>query len=103
MESKCNLKDCNNQLNKNNVSYVHKWREYGGYSEGIYPRYFCSEKCLTKFEKNSKCNFCGIVAYQHRDYIKGTDGYTYCNDNEEITVGNTTCYNQVLHMDYINK
>ena len=93
MENKCIL--CNNLPNTNYTIYVHKWREYGGYSKYEYPRYICSKECLTEFENNYKCNFCSMVCYDWRNYKKGDDGFTYCND-DETTIDNTKCYN--LHM-----
>ena len=75
------------------VSMVHKWRLYGGYSNYLYPRYFCSTKCLDIFERDFRCNHCNIVKYDGEQYKKGTDGMIYCNDEYEITIGDTPCYN----------
>ncbi len=97
MEDKCNL--CTNLQESNYIVYVHKYREYGGYSKGEYPRYFCSQECLVKYEKNGKCNFCGMVCYDWRETKKGDDGYTYCND-DDISVGDTTCYNQAFNQPF---
>ena len=95
METKCNLKDCTNNSNQNIISYVHKWQEYGGYSQYEYPRFFCSHECLNDYEKNHKCNYCGIVCYDWREYKKGIDGFTYCDSINDISVGSDTCYNHV--------
>jgi hypothetical protein len=96
METKCDLIDCTNNSNQNIISYIHKWREYGGYSQNEYPRFFCSQECLNFYEKNYKCNYCHIVLYDWRNNIKATNEYTYCDDEDELTIGNTTCYNQWL-------
>ncbi len=95
MDKKCIL--CDNISDTYYKVFVHKWREYGGYSNLEYPRYLCSKKCVNNYEKNNRCNFCHIVKYEYRYYKKGNDGFTYCNDLDEITVGNTTCYNQVFN------
>jgi hypothetical protein len=96
------INDNNNSLcyicNINNkkeefVSMVHKWREYGGYSKMIYPRYFCSTNCLEIFERDFRCNHCHIISYEGDQCKKGPDGMTYCNDECEITIGDTPCYN----------
>jgi hypothetical protein len=75
------------------VSMVHKWRLYGGYSKYLYPRYFCSTKCIEIFERDLRCNYCNIIIYNGEQYKKGADGMTYCNDEFEITIGDTPCYN----------
>ncbi len=93
MENKCTL--CNYISDSNYILYVHKWREYGGYSKNSYARYFCSKECLNNYENNYKCNYCNIVMYDWREYKKGPDGFSYCNDEYEITIGNTTCYKQL--------
>ncbi len=88
--NKCNICKNNNQ-NENFFSMVHKWREYGGYSKNLYPRYFCSAECLEIFEQDFRCNHCHIVTYEWNDYKKGPDGMTYC-DNDELTIGDKPCY-----------
>jgi hypothetical protein len=82
----------NTDQNEKYVSYVHKWRPYGGYSKESYPRYFCSQECLDVFEKESRCNHCHIIVYNGVEYKKGDDGYMYCYDEFELTVGNRPCY-----------
>ncbi len=82
-----------NHKNENYVSMVHKWREYGGYSKYSYPRYFCSIDCLEHFEQEFRCNHCHIVRYDWIEHKKGPDGFTYCNDENELTVGDVPCYN----------
>ncbi len=82
--------------NKNEVKeefYLmnHKWREYGGYSQGIYSRHVCSKECLEIYERDYRCNYCHIITYEWNDYKKGPDGFTYC-DNDELTVGDKPCY-----------
>jgi hypothetical protein len=74
------------------VSMVHKWRPYGGYSEGVYPRYFCSKECLAFYEKEYRCNHCHIVKYDGVKYKKGKDGMVYCYDELELTIGEKPCY-----------
>jgi hypothetical protein len=74
------------------VSMCHKWREYRGYSSGALPRYTCSKECLDYYEKNYKCNQCKIVTYDWNQYIKASDGFTYCDNEHEITVGDKPCY-----------
>ena len=89
----CNL--CKNKITENDIiSWVHKIRPYGGYSKYLYPRYFCSKNCLDYYNKNHKCNLCGVVEYDYRNYSIGNDGYTYCDDIDEMTIGDDTCYNQ---------
>jgi hypothetical protein len=88
----CNICKKNNK-NENYISWVHKWRPYGGYSKYEYPRYFCSTDCLENFERNFRCNHCHIVTYDWNNYKKGPDGMTYCDDELEITIGDTPCYN----------
>ena len=44
----CNICRINN-TKEEFVSMVHKWREYGGYSNNLYPRYVCSTECLKIF------------------------------------------------------
>jgi hypothetical protein len=95
MENKCFL--CDNKSNENYISYVRKWREYTGYSKYEYPRYLCSYECLNNYEKNNKCNYCNIVLYEGVEYIKGNDGFSYCNDYYYITIGDKTCYNYYLN------
>jgi hypothetical protein len=75
------------------VLMVHKWREYDGYSKYLYPRYFCSAECLEIFKRDFKCNHCHIVTYEWNEYKKGPDSLLYCNDEREITIGDTSCYN----------
>jgi hypothetical protein len=82
-----------NNEKKEFVSLVHKWRPYGGYSKYEYPRYFCSTECLEIYERDFRCNHCHIVTYEWREYKKGQDGLLYCNDEHEITIGDTPCYN----------
>ncbi len=69
------------------ICYVHKDRPYGGYSKNEYPRYLCSQKCLDKYEKTSRCNLCHIIIYEDSLVIQGNDEYLYCDDIN-------TCYNQ---------
>jgi hypothetical protein len=85
-----------NYENEAFVSMVHKWRDYGGYSEFTYPRNFCSKKCLDTFEKYWRCNHCHIVMYDWVKYKKGTDGMTYCNDESYLTVGDKPCFQLVM-------
>ncbi len=95
MDTKNKQYCCNNLTSDTEfISYIHKWKEYGGYSKREYPRFFCSKECLTEFEKNYKCNFCGMICYEWRNYKKGQDGFTYCDNINDISIGNTTCYNQ---------
>ena len=82
----------NNQKDDNYVSFVHKWHLYNGYSKSAYPRHFCSKECLNIFEKQYRCNHCNIIIYDWVEYKKAEDGFTYCNDQDEITVGNKPCY-----------
>jgi hypothetical protein len=97
METKCTLcnKLCNNISDPNYTVYVHKWRDYGGYSQTQYPKYLCSQECLDYYKKNYKCNHCHIIVYDWRNYQVGPDDYIYCND-EEVTLDDDTCYNQSL-------
>lgn len=88
----CNICKKNNK-NENYISWVHKWREYGGYSKFSYPRFFCSTDCLENFERNFRCNHCHIVNYEWKEYKEGPDGFTYCYDENELTVGDKPCYN----------
>ncbi len=91
--------------NKNDeqyVSYVHKWHLYNGYTKGVYPRYFCSKVCLDFFEKNFRCNHCHIVAYEGVEYKEGDDGFIYCYDEIDITIGPRPCY-QILFQEVISK
>lgn len=46
------------------ISYVHKSRQYGGYSKYEYPRNFCSKECVAIFEKDFRCNNCHIISYE---------------------------------------
>ncbi len=94
MDKTCNM--CkNNQIDEKYVSMVHKWREYHGYSQLLYPRYFCSKECLEFFEKEFRCNHCHIVVYDGVDYKTGKDGMTYCYDEVQITIGDRPCYDIV--------
>ena len=51
--------------------------------------------CLNIFEKEYRCNHCNIIIYDSTEYKKAEDGFTYCNDEDELTVGNKPCY-QIL-------
>ncbi len=93
VRDKCNICNKNNK-NEQFVSMVHKWREYGGYSQNLYPRYFCSNECLEIFERDFRCNYCHIVTYDWNNYQKGPDGFTYCDNEMEITIGDKPCYYQ---------
>ena len=96
MDTICNM--CkNNKTDEKYVSMVHKWREYGGYSKGTYPRYFCSEKCLNVFEKECRCNHCHIAIYNGVEYKKGKGGMIYCYDELELTIGEQPCYYLVIN------
>jgi hypothetical protein len=88
----CTICNINNKKD-DFFSMVHKWREYGGYSKMLYPRYVCSAECLEIFEREFRCNHCHIITYEGNQYKKGVDGMTYCNDEYEITIGDTPCYN----------
>jgi hypothetical protein len=92
-DKKCTICD-NDYKNEEFVSMVHKWRQYGGYSEYSYPRFFCSKECLDIFEKDFRCNHCHILKYDHVEYKKGDDGMSYCNDESEITINDKPCYQQ---------
>ena len=87
----CNICHINNKKEEF-VSMVHKWQEYGGYSNNLYPRYVCSTECLKIFERDFRCNHCHIITYKSNQYKKGDDGMTYCNDEIDITIGDKPCY-----------
>lgn len=92
---------CNKSETKEEFySMCHKWRECGGYSSMTYPRYTCSKKCLDIYEKNERCNHCHIVKYDWNQYIKGSDGFTYCNNKYELTVGDKPCYYIKFNLPY---
>ncbi len=90
-----NCHECKNKVNNDTeyICYVHKDRQYGGYSKNEYPRLFCSNKCLNKYEKTGKCNLCNIIIYDWSLIKKGDDDYLYCDDNDQCNIGNDTCYN----------
>jgi hypothetical protein len=86
---------CNNNFNKEIVyiSKVHKYKPYHGYTSWSYSKYLCSSECLENYEKTYRCNLCHIIIYENALIKKGYDGFVYCNDIYECTIGNTTCYN----------
>ena len=44
----------------------------------------------------TKCNHYHIIMYDWHSNVKATDDFIYYNDKDELTIGNTTCYNQWL-------
>jgi hypothetical protein len=84
-----------NKTDHTYISYVHKLHLYNGYAKVEYQRYFCSKECLDIFEKKFRCNHCHIVTYDDLEYKTGEDGFTYCNDENELTIGDKPCY-QIL-------
>jgi hypothetical protein len=81
---------CDNNYSLDYISYVHKDTERHGYSDDVYPRYCCSQKCLDDYNKNCRCNMCH-VALGYDTYRQADDGFHYC---DEIIIGNNSCYNK---------
>lgn len=81
-----------NNINEQFVSMVHKWREYTGYSKESHPRFFCSSECLETFERDFRCNHCHIIVYECNEYKKGNEGFTYCNSDFNLTIGDVSCF-----------
>ena len=95
MSNNCNICDNDYKTNTEFISMVHKYQQYGGYSKYEYPRYFCSKECLDIYEKDFRCNHCHITSYDWLEFKKGKDGFSYCNDENEKTIGDKPCY-QIL-------
>lgn len=91
---KCNM--CDNKYIEEYVSYIHKNKDRSGYTENIYPRYFCCQNCLDEYNKKYRCNMCHVAIEKYKE---ASDGFNYC---DEIMVGNNTCYNKLIGMDYTN-
>jgi hypothetical protein len=89
MNFKCKM--CDNNYSLDYVSYVHKYTERHGYSDDVYPRYCCSQKCLDDYNKNCRCNMCH-VALGYDTYRQADNGFHYC---DEIMIGNNSCYNKM--------